>query len=110
MPSNPASNSRCAAVTTRAAAATPAPAPAAPTRGPVGSPEGGARRYVGEARLGGTRLRLDFIVYRRRAPFAEINGLDVHVGESVEGYTVVAIAPEEVTLEGPAGRVVLAVR
>ncbi len=68
------------------------------------------REYRGEARLGETTLTLDYIVYRSSDPFAEINGVELHEGWEVSGYTVVRIQADRVVLEGPAGEIVLLAR
>ncbi len=60
--------------------------------------------------MGGTTLRLDYLVYRPSDPFAEINGVELHEGWEIEGYTVVRIQTDRVVLEGPEGKVVLRAR
>jgi hypothetical protein len=86
--------------------------------GPSGSPrsgeaadsEPGTRVFVVDADLGHVTLTLDFIAYRPNDPFAEINGLEVHVGSRIEGLTVEAIARDHVRLVDERGEVILRVR
>lgn len=65
--------------------------------------------YVLEATVDGVALRLDFIVWGA-SPFAQINGRQVSVGQSVEGFLVRDITREEVTLEGAGGPFTLRIR
>jgi hypothetical protein len=67
----------------------------------------GERIYLIEADLGGVTLTLDFIVFRPDDPFAEINGLDVHVGSTIEGFTVEAIERNQVLLRDDEGFLIL---
>jgi hypothetical protein len=67
----------------------------------------GERIYLVEADLGEVTLTLDFIVFRSDDPFAEINGLDVHVGSTIEGFTVEAIEPNQVLLRDDEGPLIL---
>jgi cytoskeletal protein RodZ len=67
----------------------------------------GERIYLIEADLGGVTLTLDFIVFRPDDPFAEINGLDVHVGSTIEGFTVEAIERNQVRLRNREGVLIL---
>lgn len=73
-----------------------------PTIGPDGE-----RIYLIEADLGGVALILDFIVYRADDPFAQINGLDVRVGSTIEGFTVEAIERNQVRLRDEHGILIL---
>ncbi|MDA8017583.1 MAG: hypothetical protein MPN21_09055 [Thermoanaerobaculia bacterium] len=66
--------------------------------------------YVLEAEVDGIALRLDFIVWSPTRPFAQINGRQVSVGQTVDGFLVRAILREEVTLEGEDGTFRLRVR
>jgi hypothetical protein len=67
----------------------------------------GERIYAVEADLGAVTLTLDFIVFRPDDPFAEINGLEVHVGSTIEGFTVEAIERNQVLLRDDEGPLVL---
>ncbi len=67
----------------------------------------GERIYLIEADLDGVTLTLDFIVFRPDDPFAEINGLDVHVGSTIEGFTVEAIERNQVRLRNREGVLIL---
>ena len=67
----------------------------------------GERIYLVEADLGRVTLTLDFIVFRADDPFAEINGLDVHVGGTIEGFTVEAIERNQVVLRDQQGVLIL---
>lgn len=92
----------------------PPNAPAAAETRRVQSPErtgeAGDRVYVLEAEIDGVPLRLDFIVWAPSSPFAQINGVQVSVGQLVDGFLVRSITREEVTLEGDAGAFRLRVR
>jgi hypothetical protein len=72
----------------------------APTssRGGFTGIEDGVEVYILEADLGDVRLALDFLVHRTDDPFAEINGVEVHVGATIEGFRVVAIETDRVRL------------
>jgi hypothetical protein len=74
------------------------------TRGP-----GGERVFHTEADLGYASLSVDYIVARPHDPFVRINGMDVRVGNTVEGFTVEAITPTEVRLRDERGAVILKV-
>ncbi len=89
-----------------AAAAAPAPKLIVPPA-QTGQVEGDT--YVLEAEVEGKRLLLDFIVWSD-APFAQINGRQVGVGQQVEGFLVTAIARDSVLLETPTRKVRLKVR
>ena len=52
-------------------------------------------------------LNLDFIVFRPDDPFAEINGLEVHVGSTIEGFKVEKIERNQVHLRDEKGALVL---
>jgi hypothetical protein len=67
----------------------------------------GERIYLVEADLGSVTLTLDFIVFRPDDPFAEINGLEVHVGSTIEGFTVEAIERNQVLLRNDEGPLIL---
>lgn len=82
------------------------PLPGVPhARGPNGE-----RVYVLDADLGDVSLSLDFIVFREVRPFAEINGVEVHEGSEIEGFTVVTIEADQVTLRDGEGPLILKVR
>lgn len=70
----------------------------------------GEQTYVLEAEIGGVSLRLDFIVWAPANPFAQINGRQVAVGQTVDGFLVRSITRDEVTLEGDDGPIRLRVR
>ncbi len=82
---------------------TPSPRPAV-AAGPAPS---GAREFVGEAHVGGVTLVLDYLVYRPSDPFVQINGVELHQGWEISGYTVERIQTDRVILRGPAGKVVI---
>lgn len=69
--------------------------------------EDGADVYILEANLGRVQLSLDFIVFRADDPFAEINGIELHLGGVVEGYRVKAIERDRVHLSNGRKNVVL---
>lgn len=58
----------------------------------------GEEIYILEADLGSVVLSLDFIVFRTDDSFAEINGVELHVGGVVEGFRVKAIDRDRVHL------------
>jgi len=66
--------------------------------------------FVVDADLGRITLSLDFIAFRPDDPFAEINGLEVHVGSRIEGLVVEEIARDHVRLSGDDGEIILRVR
>jgi hypothetical protein len=68
-----------------------------PTTGFAGM-EGGDEVYVLEADLGDVTLSLDFLVYRATDPFAEVNGVEVHLGGTVAGFRVKDIEKDRVRL------------
>ena len=57
-----------------------------------------AGEFVGEAHIGDVTLILDYLVYRKENPFAQINGRDVRVGAVIEDYVVETITEESVVL------------
>jgi hypothetical protein len=71
--------------------------------------ENGEEVYILEAELGGVVLSLDFIVSRSDDPFAEINGVEVHLGGVVDGYRVKAIEKDRVRLSNGRRTVILRV-
>jgi acyl-coenzyme A thioesterase PaaI-like protein len=73
-------------------------------------PSAGERVFVIDADLGYATLSLDFIVFRSQDPFAEINGTEVHEGNTVEGFVVERIERDRVVLRDDNGPVVLRVR
>lgn len=61
--------------------------------------EDGNEVYILEADLGGGRvLSLDYIVFRADDPYAEINGVEVHLGGVVSGFRVKAVERDRVIL------------
>ncbi|NOZ94567.1 MAG: hypothetical protein GXP47_07510 [Acidobacteria bacterium] len=60
--------------------------------------------------MDGVKLSLDYLVYRSTDPFAQINGMEVHVGSEVSGFKVLAIDENLVRLQGSGGPVILRVR
>ena len=99
--------------------APPAEAPSAETTldeppGDDATPEGfvgvedGNEVYILEAELGGGRvLSLDYIVFRADDPYAEINGVEVHLGGVVAGFRVKAVERDRVVLSDGRRTVVL---
>lgn len=95
--------------------APPLPAPAAPAplqTPPVPAPEGGlvdGQLYTEEVPVpGGGSVRLNGIAFSQDRPIAVISGRVMGPGESIEGFTVVAIEPGRVTLKGHGATVFLA--
>lgn len=87
--------------------ATDDPTTSGPEPGFVGT-ENDEEIYILEADLGnGVILSLDFLIYREVDPFAEINGVEVHLGGTIEGYRVKAIERDRVTLSNGRKTVVL---
>jgi len=68
---------------------------------------GSPREITGEGKVDGVRLTLDYLVYRSKDPFAQINGIEVHVGWEVDGFKVLAISEDTIRLQGPGGLVLL---
>jgi hypothetical protein len=66
--------------------------------------------FVLEADLGYARLSLGYVIDRPDDPFAEVNGREVHVGSTVDGFVVESITRLEVRLRDARGAVVLRVR
>lgn len=60
--------------------------------------EDGADVYILEADLGAVKLSLDYIIFRSEDPFAEINGVELHLGGVIEGFRVKAIERDRVHL------------
>jgi hypothetical protein len=69
--------------------------------------EDGADVYILEANLGAVQLSLDYIIFRADDPFAEINGIELHLGGVVEGYRVKAIERDRVHLSNGRKDIVL---
>lgn len=92
---------------------TTAPSPIDPVALPRPTPRmtapTGERVFDVEADLGYAVLTLDYIAFRATDPFAQINGRDVRVGSTVEGFTVEEIGPSSVRLRDPRGPLVLRV-
>jgi hypothetical protein len=88
---------------------------AAPSAAPASSPEDEAalqaeRSFVLTAELGYATLHLDFIVFKRSAPWAGVNGQQVVPGSIVDGFLVEEIGADFVRLRDRKGAVVLRVR
>jgi len=69
--------------------------------------EDGADVYLLEANLGRVQLSLDYIIFRPDDPFAEINGVELHLGGVIEGYRVKAIDRDRVHLSNGRKDIVL---
>jgi len=69
--------------------------------------EDGVDVYVLEANLGRVQLSLDYIIFRTDDPFAEINGVELHLGGVIEGYRVKAIDRDRVHLSNGRKDIVL---
>ncbi len=83
----------------------PAPAVATPqSRQPPPAPDTGGRTYFREAAPAGTLVKVDFIVWSKSRPFAQINGHLLSPGQAVDGYTVLEVERERVELEGGGAR------
>ncbi|HQP44761.1 MAG TPA: hypothetical protein PLV66_13915 [Thermoanaerobaculales bacterium] len=80
---------------------------AKPTRA-AGRP-GEDRVFHIQADLDYATLALDFIVARPTDPFARINGMDLRVGSTIEGFTVEEITSTAVRLRDERGPLVLVV-
>lgn len=74
------------------------------TRGPNGE-----RVFHVEADVGYASLVVDYIVDRHSDPFARINGRDIRVGGTIEGFTVEEITSAAVRLRDARGPLVLMV-
>lgn len=81
----------------RAADTVAAPPPTAAAR----------HEFVGEGTIGKTSFRLDYLAYRPDDPFVQINGVELHQGWEIAGYTVERIQTDRVILVGPEGKIVL---
>lgn len=92
--------SRQPPVQARAAVETPVPSTTndTSTGGGFAGVENGADVYILEADLGAVHLSLDYIIFRTEDPFAEINGVELHLGGVIEGYRVKAIERDRVHL------------
>jgi len=69
--------------------------------------EDGADVYLMEANLGDVTLSLDFLVFRSTDSYAEINGTEVHVGGTIEGYRVKSVERDRVVLSDGRKTIVL---
>jgi hypothetical protein len=72
--------------------------------------EPGTRVYAVEADLDSVTLSLDYIAFRPDDPFAQINGSEVHVGSTIEGFIVEEITADHVLLRDDDGLLALRVR
>jgi hypothetical protein len=97
-------------------AARPAAAVAAPAtvtsgekafEGGFAGVEDGADVFILEAKFGKVELSLDFIIFRPDDPFAEINGIELHIGGVIEGYRVKTIERDRVHLSNGRKDIVL---
>ncbi len=86
------------------------PAEAIPPPAKASEGDGAGGEFVAEARIGETTLTLDYLVYRKANPFAQINGRDVRVGAVIEDFVVEAITSDSVVLTRGETRVVIRVR
>jgi hypothetical protein len=89
-----------------ARARAPLPRPTHPAHATTAS---GERVFDVDADLGYAVLTLDYIAFRATDPFAQINGVDVRVGSTIEGFTVEDIGPSSVRLRDARGPLVLRV-
>lgn len=89
--------------------ATPIPSPpqVESTEGGFAGVENGADVYILEADLGAVKLSLDYIIFRSDDPFAEINGVELHLGGVIEGFRVKAIERDRVHLSNGLKDIVL---
>jgi len=69
-----------------------------------------AGEFVGEAHVGDVTLTLDYLVFRKENPFAQINGRDVRVGAVIEDYVVESITEDRVVLTQGDNEIVLRVQ
>jgi len=69
--------------------------------------EDGEEVYILEADLGNVVLSLDYLVFRTDDPFAEINGVEVHLGGVVDGFRVKDIQKDRVRLSDGRRNIVL---
>ncbi|MEJ2581638.1 MAG: hypothetical protein P8127_08370 [Acidobacteriota bacterium] len=67
----------------------------------------GERIFVMEADVGYATLSLGFIIARPDNPFAEINDIEVFVGDEISGFAVEAIEADRVVLRDDNGVLVL---
>ena len=70
--------------------------------------ENGEEIYILEADLGnGVSLSLGYLIFREEDPFAEINGVELHLGGTIEGFRVKDITRDRVTLSNGRRTIVL---
>jgi len=70
--------------------------------------ENGDEIYIMEADLGnGVNLSLGYLIFREEDPFAEINGVELHLGGTIEGFRVKDITRDRVTLSNGRRTIVL---
>jgi hypothetical protein len=89
--------------------AAPAPEVVSSVWPPPSSPSG-ERVFLVVAEHGDRTLTLDYLVHRATDPFAQVNGVEVHVGSTVAGCTVEAITEDAVRLRDERGLIVLRAR
>ena len=75
--------------------ATPTPTPHAPAPRPV--PE--KTIFTAEATIDGHHLSLDYLVFRKEQPFAQINGVTVGQGGIIEGFRLEEIEEDRIILQ-----------
>jgi len=98
--------------TVEVAESAPNSAEGAPIEAPSPEPQAilAEGEFVGEAQIGNVTLTLDYLVYRRENPFAQINGRDVRVGAVIEDYIVKKITENSVILTHGDTEIVLRVQ
>jgi len=70
--------------------------------------ENGEEIYILEADLGnGVSLSLGYLIFREEDPFAEINGVELHLGGTIEGFRVKDITRDRVKLSNGRRTIVL---
>lgn len=84
-------------------------AEAAPTPVTRQTRTSGERVFLVDADLGYATLSLDYIMVSTTDRFAEINGLEVRVGDYIEGFTVEEITEDRVKLRDDMGPLLLKV-
>ena len=89
---------------------TPGRVEPSPVEGPKVLPESDDGEFVGQADIGEVTLTLDYLVFRKENPFAQINGRDVRVGAVIEDFVVEEINPNAVVLTRGDDTIVLRVQ
>lgn len=75
----------------------PSPTPTPPQSKPTPIPE--KTVFTATARIDGAVLNLDYLVFRKDQPFAEINGVTVGEGGMIEGFKVEKISEDRIILQ-----------